>query len=139
MNTYDWLTGVGVGGSSGGWLLLSIADSHSDLERILEDKFDIYLEEVADANAGSIQLLKQIIENPEEAAELIEFGIIDQETADKAEEIIEARDEVENWLREKLNDLYRIETDLEAIKSDINRFRQTALADFYAWTAESEY
>ena len=90
MNTYDWLTKVGVGGQSGGWLLLAMEDSHSDLERILEDKFDMYLEEVADANAGSIQLLKQIIENPEETAELIEFGIIDEETAAKAEEIIEA-------------------------------------------------
>jgi flagellar biosynthesis/type III secretory pathway ATPase len=96
------------------------------------------LEEVADANAGSIQLLKQIIENPEETAELIEFGIIDEETAAKAEEIIEARDEVENWLREKLNELYQIERDLDAIKDDINRFRQTALADFYAWTSDSE-
>jgi hypothetical protein len=138
MNTYDWLTKVGVGGRSGGWLLLAMEDSHSDLERILEDKFDMYLEEVSDANAGSIQLLKQIIENPEETAELIEFGIIDEETAAKAEEIIEARDEVENWLREKLNELYQIERDLEAIKADINRFRQTALADFYVWTSDSE-
>lgn len=138
MNTYDWLTQVGIGGRSGGWLLLSMEDSHSDLERQLADKFDMYLEELSDANAGSIQLLKQIIENPEETAELIEFGIIDEETAAKAEEIIEARDEVDNWLREKLNELYQIEMDLKSIEDDINRFKQTALADFYAWTADSE-
>ena len=46
---------------------------------------------------------------------------------------MESREELENFLTEKINEFNQIEIDLEAIQRNIDEFKQTAEEDFYDW------
>lgn len=130
-DSFSWLRQVGVGGKSGGWLLLAPNTDHSDLERNLEEAMDNYLT-AADQVESNPDLLR-ILKNEEEAEELAELGILDQEQIDLAREAVEAQDEALGSTLSAVRELEEIEEDLEMVVSDIQKFRETCKQRFYEW------
>lgn len=133
-NAYDWIEKVGVGGRQGGWLLLYLNYDHIDLERDLESHFDEYLGNLDQLeNPNILSDIKRLKSEDEDSRELIELGLIDENDYESAEETMESREELENFLTEKINEFNQIEIDLEAIQRNIDEFKQTAEEDFYDW------
>jgi hypothetical protein len=137
-NSYDWIEKVGVGGRSGGWLLLYLNEDHAYLEHDLESHFDDYLSNLDQLeNPNILADIKRLVDDEADTRELVDLGLIDESDFELAEEVLESRDELENFLNEKLQEFNQIESDLEDIQANIDKFKKTAEEDFYDWLRNS--
>ena len=133
-NNYDWIDKVGVGGRSGGWLLLYLDYDHRDLEHDLEGMFDEYLSSLDQLDDPNIlHDIKRLKDEDGDAQELVDLGIIDESDYELAEDVLKDRENLEEFLRDQINNFNQIEVDLEAIQRNIDEFKESAEEDFYDW------
>lgn len=137
-NSYDWIKEVGVGGRSGGWLLLYLNQDHEGVEWDLESHVDTYLNSLDQLEDPNILAdLKRIKEEESDTQEMIELGLISEIDFEAAESALSDRENLETFLHETIADFNRIERDLEEIQANIDEFKKTAAENFYDWIRDS--
>ena len=95
------------------------------------------LDELEDPNI--LLDIKRLKEEDGDAQELIELGLINEDDYETAESVLEKRDSLEDFLREKLQEFNQIEMDLESIQRNIDAFKESAEEDFYDWLRDRSY
>lgn len=133
-NSYDWIEEVGVGGRSGGWLLLYLDQDHDDVNRDLESCMDAYLNSLYELEDPNILAdIKRIKEEGSDEQELVELGLISEIDFEAAETALNNREILEFFLHETIRDFNQIKRDLEEIQAGINEFKKAADEYFYGW------
>jgi hypothetical protein len=126
--SFDWIEKIGVGGRSGGWLLVYPKNDHANIESNVDYDLGRYIGGLPDEDF-SINLLLD-----PESKELIELGLI--KAPEDCQEFLHEREELLEYLKVMIVDLNQINIDLEKITNEIAEFAENAEKQFYAWIAE---
>ena len=140
INSYYWIDKIGAGGRQGGWLLIYPRFEHSDLEHDLENQFDRYLGELDQLEDASILAdIARLTSEDSDVQELIDMGLINQEDFEAAQDVIKAREDLDEFISDQLRDFNQVNDDLHSISRNIEEFKNTAEANFYEWLKELAY
>ena len=134
---YDWIRDVKVDGRSGGWLLLTLDYSHSDLISDLAVYAGQPEEDLSDlSNPEIFADLQRLSSDPDQLSELVEIGIIDEDEADSINDIIDELVELEKEVDRHFERFNKVKDDLTQITKEINDFKQNVVSYFYEWLSE---
>lgn len=130
VESFPWIKMVGVGGRSGGWLLIYPDATHDAIEDDLSYHLEDYLNNVPEG--FDLETIKDYAENPE-SQELAGLGLLDTEGLEEAESAMESRKELLEWIDSKLAELGEVSRDLAKIEGEIRDFKNRAEELFYEW------
>jgi vacuolar-type H+-ATPase subunit I/STV1 len=134
---YDWIRDVEVDGRSGGWLLLTLNYSHSDLISDLAVYAGQPEEDLSDlSNPEILADLQRLSSDPDQLSELVEIGIIDEDAAESINDIIDDLAELEKEVDRHFERFNTVKEDLTKITKEIDDFKQNAVSYFYKWLSE---
>lgn len=131
--SFSWIKEVGVGGKSGGWLLIYPEATHDDIEN---DAFH-HIEDYLDYDESALELVKDLINSPDDTNRLAEIGLIDNDDLQNGKDAMKWRQALLQWIDNELAELTEVKEDLVMITREIENFRKTAEAHFYEWVRES--
>ena len=131
--SFSWVKEVGAGGKSGGWLLIYPETTHDDIENDSYHQIEDYL----DYDESALELVKDVITNPDETNRLAEIGLIDADDLDMAKGAMKWRLALLKWIDEELTKLAEVKEDLATITREIENFRKNAETYFYEWVREA--
>ena len=131
--SFSWIKEVGVGGKSGGWLLIYPEATHDDIEN---DAFH-HIEDYLDYDESALELVKELINYPDETNRLAELGLIDDDDLQNGKDAMKWRQALLKWIDNELVELTEVKEDLAMITREIENFRKTAETQFYDWVSET--
>lgn len=129
-DSFSWLKEIGVGGRSGGWLLLAPETDHNDIERHVEEVMDEYLMAL-DEISENPEIMNML--NDEDTERLAELGLVDMDQLELAKQIEEYRDNAVATIYGTIRELEKMEEDFGMVERDIEKFRENCKQDFYEW------
>lgn len=132
--SFSWIKEVGVGGKSGGWLLIYPEATHDNIEDDASYQIEDYLNYINDDS--DLELIKNLVSNPD-VKELADMGLISADELENGQEAMKSRQDLLNWINKELAELTEITEDLAMITGEIENFRKTAESHFYEWVSES--
>ena len=132
--SFSWVKEVGAGGASGGWLLIYPETTHDDIENDSYHQIENYLE---DYDESALELVPDLITNPDQTNRLAELGLIEDDDLDNAKKAMKWRLALLKWIDEELTKLAEVKEDLATITREIENFRKNAEAYFYEWIREA--
>jgi hypothetical protein len=133
---YAWLMDKGFGGKSGGWLLLAPNSTPDHIFENLEEAIYSYVgQKSVILREIDVDHLKKYDANPE-YAKLAEVGLVHDLAP--LSEVKEACDEVKTIVFDSKTEAEQINTDIEAILAQVDRFRKEGITWFYEYL-EQEY
>jgi hypothetical protein len=130
--SFSWVKEVGVGGASGGWLLIYPKATHDDIENDSYHQIEDYL----DYAESALELVPDLINSPDETNRLAELGLIEDDVLDNAKTAMKWRLALLKWIDEELTKLAEVKEDLATITREIENFRKNAETYFYEWVRE---
>jgi hypothetical protein len=131
--SFSWIKDVGAGGKSGGWLLIYPEATHDDIEN---DAFH-HIEDYLDYDESALELVKELINYPDETNRLAELGLIDDDDLQNGKDAMKWRQALLKWIDNELVELTEVKEDLAMITREIENFRKTAETQFYDWVSET--
>ncbi len=131
--SFSWIKDVGAGGRSGGWLLIYPEATHDDIENDAFNNIEDYL----DYDESALELVKDLINYPDETNRLAELGLIDADDTDDAKKAMKWRQLLLAWIDRKLVELAEVKEDLAMITREIENFRKNSETYFYEWVRET--
>lgn len=135
IESFSWIKDVGVGGKSGGWLLIYPEASHDNIEDDCSYQIEDYLNKIEDASDAD--LLNKALNNPD-FFELAELGLVEPHDFEKVKEIMVARQDLIDWIAKEIVELKQIVTDLNEIETNIADFKNNASNLFLDWIRQAE-
>ena len=134
-DSFSWLRTVGVGGKSGGWLLLAPDTTHNDVVNHVEEALDEYLTELGEVSEDP-ELLK-ILQSDDDIDVLASLGMVDPDQIEAVRLAADKQDDVLTSIYDEIRRLDNVAEDLEMVKQDIQKFRVSCKRDFYTWVEEN--
>ena len=128
--SFSWIKEIGVGGKSGGWLLIYPDETHDNIEDNTGYAIEDYLDHLNEES--DIELIKNLISNPD-VKELAEMGIISVEELENGKAAMTSRQALLDLISKQMTEITEIVQDLEMITSEIQNFKQKAEPLFYEW------
>jgi hypothetical protein len=128
---FAWVKTVGWGGKSGGLLLISPNVTQNDMQEQVEEIARMYkIEKEALEESGQMEIAKKFA-NTEEYDYMVKIGMVHE--VDEVNSLRASIGIIEKSLTETLADLLDMETGLQQVVDQVERFRKEGLQWFYEY------